>query len=78
MMVIAQGRWVMNNSVIVNKYDLKSKHLILFDGVCHLCSGWMQFVYQRDADEMFTFVSVQSAAGQDLYVVNSFFHQPKQ
>jgi predicted DCC family thiol-disulfide oxidoreductase YuxK len=56
----------MNNSSIVDKYGLSSKHLILFDGVCHLCSGWVQFVYQRDADELFSFVSVQSSAGLDL------------
>ncbi len=56
----------MNNSATVDTYDLNSIHLILFDGVCHLCSGWVQFVYQRDVDEMFSFVSVQSAAGQDL------------
>ncbi|MEE9412181.1 MAG: DCC1-like thiol-disulfide oxidoreductase family protein [Methylococcales bacterium] len=56
----------MTNSEIVDTYDLNSRHLILFDGVCHLCSGWVQFVYQQDADEMFSFVSVQSAAGQDL------------
>lgn len=56
----------MNNLSIVDKYGLSSKHLILFDGVCHLCSGWVQFVYQRDAEELFAFVSVQSSAGQDL------------
>ena len=31
-----------------------------------MCSGWVQFVYQRDADSLFSFVSVQSVAGQDL------------
>ncbi len=41
-------------------------HIILFDGVCNLCSAWVHFVYRRDGDGKFAFASVQSAAGQEL------------
>lgn len=33
--------------------------IILFDGVCNLCSGFMQFVYKRDAKGIFKFVWLQ-------------------
>jgi predicted DCC family thiol-disulfide oxidoreductase YuxK len=41
-------------------------HIILFDGVCNLCNGWVNFVIDRDPDARFHFASVQSAAGQAL------------
>jgi len=43
-----------------------NKHIILFDGVCKLCSGWVQFVYQRDPQAKIKFASVQSDAGKEL------------
>lgn len=39
--------------------------LILFDGVCVLCSRWVRFVAQRDAGR-FRFTAVQSPYGHDL------------
>jgi predicted DCC family thiol-disulfide oxidoreductase YuxK len=41
-------------------------HIILFDGVCNLCSGWVSFIYKRDSSERFKFVSVQSETGKQL------------
>ncbi|HET9054804.1 MAG TPA: thiol-disulfide oxidoreductase DCC family protein, partial [Cyclobacteriaceae bacterium] len=38
--------------------------LILFDGVCNLCSGSVQFVIRRDPAGYFTFASLQSDTGQ--------------
>ncbi len=40
--------------------------LILFDGVCVLCAGWVQFVLKRDAEKRFRFTSIQSPYGQAL------------
>lgn len=40
--------------------------LILFDGVCLLCSGWVRFVIERDPEARFRFVSIQSEAGRRL------------
>jgi len=47
-------------------YMLKHQDIILFDGVCHLCCGWVMFVIQRDPSARFKFVSVQSPIGQDI------------
>jgi len=40
--------------------------VILFDGVCNLCSGFVQFVYPRDAAGKYRFASLQSDVGQAL------------
>jgi len=39
---------------------------ILFDGVCNLCNGFVQFVIRHDAAGRFRFASLQSAGGQAL------------
>jgi predicted DCC family thiol-disulfide oxidoreductase YuxK len=38
--------------------------LVLFDGVCNLCNGAVQFIINRDPGGRFAFASLQSAAGQ--------------
>lgn len=38
--------------------------IILFDGVCNLCSGSVQFVIKRDPAAFFKFASLQSDFGQ--------------
>jgi len=39
---------------------------ILFDGVCNLCNGSVNFVIRKDRRKTFTFASLQSDAGQRL------------
>jgi len=34
--------------------------IILFDGVCNLCNGFVQFIIRHDKREIFTFASLQS------------------
>jgi predicted DCC family thiol-disulfide oxidoreductase YuxK len=40
--------------------------VILYDGVCVLCSGWMRFVLRRDRDHLFCFTPIQSDYGSAL------------
>ena len=40
--------------------------LILFDGVCVFCSRWVRFVIDRDPEQRFRFMTVQSEAGRTL------------
>ncbi|MFN8336215.1 MAG: thiol-disulfide oxidoreductase DCC family protein [Cyclobacteriaceae bacterium] len=42
----------------------KPESVILFDGVCNLCSGAVQFVIKRDPAAKFKFASLQSGYGQ--------------
>ncbi len=40
--------------------------IILFDGVCNVCSGFVQFLIPRDPEGKFHFASLQSDAGAAL------------
>lgn len=40
--------------------------IILFDGVCNLCSAYVQFVIRRDPGIRIRFAQLQSVAGQSL------------
>ena len=40
--------------------------IILFDGVCNLCNGAVQFVIERDKNDVFRFAALQSEIGQKL------------
>ena len=44
------------------------KPIILFDGVCALCSFWVQFVLKHDRDGVYRFIPAQSPLGTALYV----------
>lgn len=43
-----------------------SKKIILFDGVCNLCNGFVQFVIKRDKNDVFRYASLQSEIGEQL------------
>jgi predicted DCC family thiol-disulfide oxidoreductase YuxK len=45
-------------------------HVILFDGVCNLCNGFVQFVIKRDQKKVFKFASLQSEFGQKFLAEN--------
>jgi predicted DCC family thiol-disulfide oxidoreductase YuxK len=40
--------------------------VILFDGVCNLCNGAVQYIIKHDAAALFKFASLQSETGQQL------------
>jgi len=43
-----------------------NRHLLLFDGVCGLCSAVVQFVLERDRRRLFDFAPLQSEAAQQI------------
>lgn len=43
-----------------------TKKIILFDGVCNVCNGFVQFVIKRDRKNIFQFASLQSDIGKKL------------
>ena len=45
---------------------LDGKKIILFDGVCNLCNGVVQWIISRDSLDTFRFASLQSVVGQEL------------
>ena len=46
--------------------DTSGKIVVLFDGVCNLCNGFVQFIIRRDPEEKFKFASLQSEVGRSL------------
>ncbi len=43
-----------------------NKKIILFDGVCNLCNGFVKFVIKNDKKDVFRYASLQSEIGQQL------------
>ena len=44
----------------------EGKKIILFDGVCNLCNGVIQFIIKRDKKDVFRYAALQSELGQQL------------
>ncbi len=44
----------------------KDKKIILFDGVCNLCSSAVQYVIEHDKKDVFRFTALQSDLGQEI------------
>ena len=40
--------------------------IIVFDGVCALCNGWVDFLLARDRRQRYRFAAMQTAAGRRL------------
>jgi len=47
--------------------------VILFDGVCNLCNGFVKFVLKRDKNGIFQFASLQSVYSKELL---AYFNHP--
>ena len=50
---------------------MSQSSVILFDGVCNLCCGWIRFLIRRDKKAAFTFVPLQSDVGKTLLETTS-------
>jgi predicted DCC family thiol-disulfide oxidoreductase YuxK len=48
------------------KSAAEGRHLLLYDGVCGLCSRLVQFVLAHDHEPAFLFASLQSATGRAI------------
>jgi len=44
----------------------ENKKIILFDGVCNLCDGAVQFIIKHDKKDVFRYASLQSEIGRKL------------
>jgi predicted DCC family thiol-disulfide oxidoreductase YuxK len=49
--------------------------IILFDGICHLCNRFVQFVIARDTRNVFTFGALQSEHAKTLLAPFNFESQ---
>ena len=53
----------------------ENKIIILFDGVCNLCNGFVQFVIKYDKKDVFRFVSLQSKTGKEILIHLDLYHR---
>lgn len=44
--------------------------VVMFDGVCNLCDGFVQFILNNEKDQKLMFTSLQSETGQALLTKN--------
>lgn len=51
----------------MSQYDPSHDHLLLFDGVCHLCDASVRFIVRRDPAGKIKFAPIQSPLGRELY-----------
>ncbi|MDC1221691.1 thiol-disulfide oxidoreductase DCC family protein [Salibacteraceae bacterium] len=51
--------------------DKNAANVILFDGVCNLCNGFVQFLIKQDSKGSFKFASLQSQSAQDLLLTEN-------
>ena len=66
----------MSGSPAQGPTDAEGVHLVLYDGVCGLCSRLLQFLLEHDHRAVFTFASLQSAVG--MAMVERFGGNPKE
>ena len=45
---------------------MQNQYIILFDGVCNFCNFWVNFVIDKDKDNIFRIAALQSESGQKL------------
>jgi predicted DCC family thiol-disulfide oxidoreductase YuxK len=50
----------------VNEQPAPPQQIVLFDGVCNLCSAWTRFLIRRDPAGKFKLCSIQSQTGRDI------------
>jgi len=46
--------------------NIDGKKIVLFDGVCNLCDGAVNFIIKRDKHDIFRYASLQSEVGIQL------------
>ena len=52
--------------------------IILFDGICNYCIGWVNFIIKHDKKKKFMFCSLQSETAKNLLSKNNFLSAQQQ
>jgi predicted DCC family thiol-disulfide oxidoreductase YuxK len=57
-----------NQGTCIDMREDPNSRIIVFDGYCHLCSGWARFIGRHPTYPPFKVIPMQSAEGQTLLV----------
>ncbi len=60
------GETLLMTPIQSHEHSLPAPWLILFDGVCGWCTGWVRFLIKHDSHKRFQFAPLQSPLGQHL------------
>ncbi len=55
-----------NSRNTMHDEEIKRQKIILFDGVCNLCNGSVNFILKHERSALFRFASIQSETGKTL------------
>lgn len=66
LVLMRSNLWKQKNNQIKMENLPKDKKIILFDGVCNLCSNAVQYVIEHDKKDVFRFVALQSDLGVEI------------
>jgi predicted DCC family thiol-disulfide oxidoreductase YuxK len=50
----------------VERNAIEGRALLLYDGVCALCNGYVQFLMKRDRQDRFRYAPLQSSLGREV------------
>jgi predicted DCC family thiol-disulfide oxidoreductase YuxK len=50
--------------------DVRPRAIIVFDGDCALCSGWVRFLLRHDREARYRFAAMQTPSGGTLLVAH--------
>lgn len=56
----------MDGNMTVPPTIKEHRRILLFDGVCNLCSAWVRFIYRHDHQGLISFAPVQSSTGDQI------------
>ena len=54
-----------NNSIMAFR-PLPLKHIVIFDGICNFCNGWVDIILKYDTKKLIKFSAAQSETGKEL------------
>ncbi len=63
---IPSKRQIAQGHINIEGTKTSSKPIVLFDGVCNLCNGWVKFILKTEKNQVYQFASLQSEAAQKL------------
>mmetsp|Transcript_32777 Transcript_32777/g.52757 ORF Transcript_32777/g.52757 Transcript_32777/m.52757 type:complete len:261 (+) Transcript_32777:3-785(+) len=55
-----------NVSILTRRGYRPGDKVLLYDGVCNLCNGWVNFVLDRDPNSRYKFAALQGEAGKAM------------
>ncbi|MDG0816349.1 thiol-disulfide oxidoreductase DCC family protein [Bdellovibrio svalbardensis] len=50
----------------MEKVDVKMRNVVFFDGICHLCNGFVDAIITRDTNHSYLFAPLQGSTAEEV------------